>query len=202
MYRSREMSLKERAELLVGRQRAGRPWHGPPHWCQDMPLWFHLTAACHEHAPYIGQSACRMDGFASDLITLCGVQSVHVAAWCLLANHYHLLIRAPDLRAFTTALGRLHGQCSYQWNSGENKRGRQVFYRDADRHIRSQGHFWATFNYVHHNPVHHGYVTRWTDSPWSSAIDYLRDIGQSAAADIWRRYPLFAYGKDWDAPDA
>jgi len=24
--------------------------------------------------------------------------------------------------------------------------------------MRSEGHFWATLNYVHHNPVHHGYA--------------------------------------------
>jgi len=26
--------------------------------------------------------------------------------------------------------------------------------------MRNDAHFWATMNYVHHNPVPHGYVQR------------------------------------------
>ena len=38
--------------------------------------------------------------------------------------------------------------------------------RIVERAMRSDRHFWATLNYAHHNPVHHGYVARWTDWPW------------------------------------
>lgn len=67
--------------------------------------------------------------------------------------------------------------------------------------MRSDRHFWATVNYVHHNPVHHGYVLLWTDWPWSSARDYLREVGREEAARAWQAYPVKDYGKGWDAPE-
>ena len=66
--------------------------------------------------------------------------------------------------------------------------------------MRSGRHYWATLNYIHHNPVHHGYVDRWTDWPWSSASDFLAQTPSNEAKRIWREYPLLDYGKDWDDP--
>ena len=64
--------------------------------------------------------------------------------------------------------------------------------------MKSERHFWVTLNYVHHNPIHHGYVERWQDWPWSSASDFLDRIGAQQALDIWREYPILDYGKKWD----
>jgi putative transposase len=64
--------------------------------------------------------------------------------------------------------------------------------------MRSEAHFWATLNYVHHNAVKHGYVAKWTDWPWTSTHDYLREKGRDEAALIWKAYPLGDYGTGWD----
>ncbi len=55
-------------------------------------------------------------------------------------------------------------------------------------------------NYVHHNPVHHGYAERWDAWPFSSANAYLDEVGRDEAARVWREYPLLDYGKGWDDP--
>ena len=81
------------------------------------------------------------------------------------------------------------------------KRGRKVFFRAVERAMRSERHYWATLNYVHHNPVHHGYVERWTDWQWSSAPEYLAQTDLAEAKRIWCEYPLHDYGKAWDAPE-
>jgi len=86
------------------------------------------------------------------------------------------------------------------WNGEEATRGRQVFHRATERAMRSERHFWATLNYVHHTPVHHGYVKLWTDWPWSSAPEYLEELGRAEAERVWREYPLLRYGADWDPP--
>lgn len=200
MYQWRSLSGPDRAELLAARQRAGYPWHGPPHWKTDGPTRFHLTAACYEHAPHIGRSTDRMTAFAGELMTTCAPPVARVFAWCILPNHYHLLLETPHLRALTAAVGRLHGRTSRAWNLAEHATGRYVFSRAADRLIRSEAHFWATLNYVHHNPVRHG-VDRWGDWPGSSAHDYLRTVGREEAARIWQRHPLLDYGAGWDAPE-
>ena len=67
--------------------------------------------------------------------------------------------------------------------------------------MRSDRHYWATLNYVHHNPVRHGYVG-------------AGRIGRGAARrNIWPKqararrsasgvdYPLHEYGKNWDEPE-
>jgi len=46
--------------------------------------------------------------------------------------------------------------------------------------------------------VHHGYVAHWQDWPWSSAADFLRQIGRENAEAIWREYPILECGKKWD----
>jgi putative transposase len=46
--------------------------------------------------------------------------------------------------------------------------------------------------------VKHGHVAKWTDWPWSSTHDYLREKGRDEAAHIWKAYPLGDYGAGWD----
>ena len=119
----------------------------------------------------------------------------------MLPNHYHALVSAPDNLVLIAATGQFHGRTSHAWNGEENCRGRKVFFRAIDKPVRSDRHYWASLNYIHHNPVHHQYVKRWQDWPWSSAADYLRGIGETEARRIWRDYPILKMGRNWDEPD-
>ena len=64
--------------------------------------------------------------------------------------------------------------------------------------MRNEDHFWATMNYIHHNPVKHGYVSRWDEWDWSSATDFMESVGREEAMRIWKDHPLLDYGKGWD----
>jgi putative transposase len=46
--------------------------------------------------------------------------------------------------------------------------------------------------------VHHGYVEKWQDWPWSSAADYIERVSHKTVSKIWRQYPILDYGKRWD----
>jgi len=116
----------------------------------------------------------------------------------MLPNHYHVLVEAPDIKKLLAALGRFHGRTSYEWNDEERARGRKVFFRCTERYMRSDRHYWATVNYVNHNPVHHRYVRLWTDRPWSSATQYIEQMGRAEVARIWNEHPIKEYGKKWD----
>jgi len=199
-YRWRQLTPEQRAELLAWRKARGYPWHSPPHRADANHQRFHVTAACFEHQSHIGYSPARLDAFAQDLLALfatCGSQTL---AWCVLPNHYHTLVETANVLSLLRELGRFHGRTSYLWNGEENKRGRKVFFRATERAMRSERHFWATMNYVHHNPVHHGYVERWTDWPWSSATEFLAQTDPDEAKRIWREYPVSDYGQGWDDP--
>lgn len=124
-----------------------------------------------------------------------------VHAWCVLPNHYHVLVTTFDLAQLLQNIGRLHGRTSHAWNREENLRGRKVFYRTSERELRSRRHFLATLNYVHHNPVRHGYAEKGTEWPWSSATEFLRQKGAEEVDRIHEMYPLLDYGENWDAPE-
>ena len=141
-----------------------------------------------------------MDAFARDLLAVFAANAAKTFAWCVLPNHCHALVEAPDVLGLVRELGRFHGRTSHAWNGGENLRGRKVFFRAVERAMRSEGHCWAMLNYVHHHPVRHGYAGHWTDWPWSSAPEYLAQPDPDEAKRIWRDYPLRDYGKGWDEP--
>jgi putative transposase len=117
-----------------------------------------------------------MDNFSRELLAVFAAYDRQVFSWCVLPNHYHALVQAADMNLLLHDLGLLHGRTSHAWNAEENTRGRKVFFRAVERAMRSEQHYWATLNYVHHNPVRHGYVERWTE------------------------YPVRDYGKNWDTP--
>ena len=110
----------------------------------------------------------------------------------------HLLVRTDNIKQLRKEIGNLHGRTARFWNSADNAQGRQVWFNFFDRDMKSNGHFWASLNYIHHNPVHHGYTHKWQDWIFSSANNYLEKVGHERAAHIWRTFPILDYGKDWD----
>jgi REP-associated tyrosine transposase len=134
----------------------------------------------------------------SDVLEVCSECDTEVHAWCILPNHYHLLVNTDNVINLRKSLGRFHGRSSYFWNKQDEKKGRKVWFNSFERPMRSERHFWASINYIHNNPVHHWYAKRWQDWPWSSAADFLERVGRERAAEIWKGYPLLEYGKDWD----
>ncbi len=199
-YLWRQLTPPQREELLETRKRSFQPWHSPVHRPNFGHDQFHITAACFEHQPYTGSSPDRMSAFSAELLSQLASIHCRTYAWCVLPNHYHALIGTSDILGVIGALGRLHGRDSHAWNGEDSTRGRQVFFRAAERAMRSDAHSFATLNYVHHNPVHHGYVIHREDWPWSSAAQYLEQNGEEEADRVWRRYPLLDYGKGWDDP--
>jgi putative transposase len=197
MYDWRQMTIQERQEVLRERKLHRRPWHRPPHSNIDGVQAYLLSAACYEHSPIVGKDVNRMGQWEDELLGTCeGLSQVH--AWCVLPNHYHLLVQTERLGKMREQLGRLHGRSSHRWNGEDQQRGRRVWYGGTDRLIRSDRHFWTSMNYVHNNPVHHGLVDRWQEWPFSSASQFLERVGRETAIEIWRGYPLLDYGNEWD----
>jgi len=200
MYRWRKMSPEERVATLADRRGRNLPWHWAEHRVSESGYYLFI-AACYEHAPIIGLSSTRMAEFERELVeTVSGVCD-NIFAWIVLPNHYHFLARSPDLPALFAALRLLHGRTSHKWNGEELKRGRHVWHGVVETAMKSEGHFWASLNYVLNNAVRHGYVERWQDWPYSNAAQYLEDVGRDAAEHRWRSYPLLDYGKEWDPPE-
>ena len=200
MYRWRQMTDAQRAEMLKLRQTHRLPWHSPPHYSSETGCYL-MTAACYEHRPIIGLAPARMATFEQSLLETSHSLCQQVFAWTVLPNHYHVLIKTADVKSLLHALGQLHGRTSFQWNGEESCRGRQVWCSAVETGMKSERHFWASFLYVLHNAVKHGYVTRWQDWPFCNAQMFLEERGRDAVAQLWNEYPISDYGVGWDPPE-
>jgi len=198
MYEWRKMSERQRMQVLVGRQKNLRPWHRPPHFTDEGFHCYHVSSACYEHRPVIGMSPARMAEFESKLVEVLSSRDRKLYAWCILPNHWHALVHADHLPVMTREIGQLHGRASFQWNGEDAKRGRKCWHSCADRRIRSVRHFHVAQNYIHHNPVKHGFVEKWEDWPFSSATAYLQEMGRDVVLQEWKEYPVLEMGTGWD----
>ncbi len=145
---------------------------------------YHVTARGNERRRvFFGEEDCRL--FLRTLGEACGQFRVRAHAWCLMPNHYHLVVETPEPNlsramgwlqtTFTVRYNRRHRRCGHLFQ------GRfKAVVVDADAHAR-----WLVC-YVHLNPVRgrrNGAVVftgDWDDleaHPWSSHRYYRGEGG-------------------------
>ena len=197
MYDWRKMSDAERETIFTQRQIRGGSWRRPPVWSSDQKRYM-ITAACFEHSLFIGKNSTRMAAFEQSLLAELDALSKCIFAHVILLNHYHVLLETEDIAQLRKVLGKFHGRTSYNWNQQDASAGRKVFHGSAETGMKSERHFQATLNYIHHNPVKHGYVDKWQDWPYSSAAQYLAAVGREEAERHWHEYPVDRFGEGWD----
>ena len=200
MYRWRGMTAEQRRTALEYRRRHRLPWHSPPHYSSETGVYL-MTAACFENRHVIGHTPERMAAFEQALLETSRAHCDQLFAWTVLPNHYHTLVKTGDVKGLLAGLGRLHGRTSFQWNGEEGCRGRKVWFNTTETGMKSERHYWATFLYVLHNAVKHGYVSRWQDWPFCNAQMVLDHIGRDEAVRLWHEYPIDEYGAKWDPPE-
>lgn len=103
--------------------------------------------------------------------------SVAIHAWCLMSNHYHLVVQCSltDLSRF---MANLNSTYAAYYNSKYEHVGHLFQGKFKSQPIESEQHFLAALRYVHRNPVESGLATT-CDYPWSSYPDYLNHQGKT-----------------------
>lgn len=204
MYEYRRLTPEQKLQIVQQRKLLGFPPHEPPHPVRDQ-IFYILTAACYEHRCHM-KSEQRRQQILNLLFEKFINLGMEIRAWVVLPNHYHLLVKVNSgVQASTTKFDNLgqifrsvHGVASRQWNLEDNVTKRKVWFRYADRAIRSEGHYYTTLNYIHYNSVKHG----WAKSPYdwgeSSVHWYLEHYKRQWLRDLWVKYPVRDYGKEWD----
>lgn len=181
MYDYRRMTPEERSAVEQRRAR-GFPLHKPPH-LQRVEGWYLITAATYEHRPHFPEPD-ELRELETRLLEAFTEAAIPCAGWVVLPNHYHALIRAGALDAVGRALGPVHGRSARYVNLRDQTPGRQVWYKFSDRLIRSDSHFWASFHYVAHNPVKHGYVATRRNGLGRVSTKRLRS-GDGSGGALW-----------------
>ena len=165
--------------------------HRPPHLYVDQK-WYFITAHTIGRTPLF-ISNVQKSIWVNEFISLIKKFEVDIAAWVLLRDHYHPLCYFDKSTQIPNFLKTLHGVTSYRLNKFDQKQGRKVWYSYWDRLIRDEADYWTKFNYIHYNPIKHGYVNDLTNWEFSSYIEHLEKKGEDWFADCWASYPVISF---------
>jgi len=98
--------------------------------------------------------------------------NLNIAAYCLLSNHYHLLVQTPDAN-ISRSMRHLNGVYTQRFNrmhlcDGQLFRGRyKSIIVDGDSYLLE------LLRYIHRNPLEAGIVDKLNKYTWSSHKGYL-----------------------------
>jgi REP-associated tyrosine transposase len=155
---------------------SSRSAHRPVHFYVEGGCYF-ITAAILEHQPLM-LAPERREWFVTYLSE--GVNELHgeLVAWVVLPNHYYTVVRVKDERTASLLAQRVHARSALRFNREDDTPGRQVWFSYWDRCLWTEGDFWSRINYIHRNPVRHGYVAApedWEHSSWRQFARVDRD---------------------------
>ncbi len=102
----------------------------------------------------------------------CRMWQVKIAAYCLMSNHYHLLLQTPHSN-LSRCMRHINGIYTQRYNclhrsDGQLFRGRyKAIVVDADSYLLE------LVRYIHRNPVRAGMVKKVDEYRWSSHMGYI-----------------------------
>ncbi len=104
-------------------------------------------------------------------------------SYCLMPNHFHILLRIKPFNKINEVLPTLEGlvnkKISYQFshffnsysqsfNKKYDRMGRLFISNFGRKHVNKEKYFIKVIHYIHYNPVEHGFVEKITDWEYSS----------------------------------
>ena len=101
-------------------------------------------------------------------------------SYCLMDNHYHLLLETP-IPNLSAGMRQLNGIYTQAFNRNQRRVGHLFQGRFKAIIIEKQAHLLELSRYIVLNPIHAGMVQRPDDYPWSS---YRAILGQTNVSDF------------------
>lgn len=129
------------------------------------------------------------DRFAALLEQAVERTSTRLLAWCLMPNHWHLLIwprHGAELSDFVGWLTLTHTQ---RWHAARGTAGSGHLYQGRFKSfaVQDDAHLLTVWRYIERNPLRAGLVERAEDWAWSSLAQRQRwlDPGPLPRPDDW-----------------
>jgi putative transposase len=149
--------------------------HTPAHFFRANAVYI-VTAATYHHWLALASDA-RKTQWLGAFQTAARINGWTIIAWVVLANHYHVIIRAPEASAenLPRFVSSCHKFTARQWNQEDGQVGRQVWWNYWDTCVRSEQDYLARLVYVLWNPVKHGLTDRPEQYRFSSYYELFGD---------------------------
>ena len=138
----------------------------------EMPdAWYHVMSRG-RRGEKVFRDQHDYQGFIDLIKESCSMWQVRIGAYCLMPNHYHLLIQTPDAN-LARCMRHVNGVYTQRFNrryesDGQLFRGRyKSILVDADHYLLD------LLRYIHRNPLRAGIVKSLGAYAWSSHKGYL-----------------------------
>jgi putative transposase len=139
---------------------------GRPHRPLAAGLIYHVTARGNAKAPTF-LAAADYEVFLAGLAVAGRLDSLLCHAYCLMPNHYHLLVETPRAN-LDEAMHRLNSTYAVRFNRHHDRTGHVFQGRYGSKLITDDGYALAVVRYIAANPVQAGLCAAPEDWPWSS----------------------------------
>lgn len=113
-------------------------------------------------------------------------------AYCLMTNHYHLVLKTPGLN-LSSGMQRLNARYAQWFNHRHDVSGHLFRHRFHARLVESDAHLLELSRYLALNPVRGGLCTSAADWPWSS---YGAVFSRESARRLLSGRELVYFGRD------
>jgi len=162
--------------------------HRPPHVYLDDTYYFVTTGTFHKMILFDNHEKKKLVRSALEMSVK--KHGYLLTAWVILSNHFHILFKTSKGQLLPRFLSGITGKSAIELNKLDKRTGRKCWYQYWDRCIRDNRYFWTRVNYIHYNPVKHGYVIRMGDYVFSSYRLYLKTKGQEWITSCFMEFPI------------
>jgi REP element-mobilizing transposase RayT len=111
-------------------------------------------------------------GFTDLLIDTSEQWNLRVGAYCLMPNHYHLLVQTPDAN-ISRCMRHIDGVYTQRFNRRHECDGSLFRGRYKSILIEADSYLLTLIRYIHRNPLKAGLTEKLQHYPWSSHRGYL-----------------------------
>ncbi len=121
--------------------------------------------------------------FINVLKEACGLFNVYISAYCLMSNHYHIVVNTPEGN-LSRFMRHVNGVYTQRYNIKHKRDG--TLFRGRYKAILIQAEEYLTHivKYVHQNPLKAKMVNDLNNYKWSSHLFYLRGKSDGEWLDI------------------